>query len=300
MVDAKRPSVLILLSFYEGFEFIEDQLTSILGQEEVDVDVVIRAQSGFDELTQWIASESFSVIQVIDGAEDLVKSPGTNFHQLIISSLSMFESYDFVAFSDQDDSWLSRKLIEAVNCLDASRCDSYSSAVRVWNGFSDGPLLAVGGLRKYCYLTQAGGAGCTYVFRSQIASSYARFLIEHSGARSFKSHDWLFFAFCRKNQVPWFVDDRSFIRYRQHGRNVVGANVGLGALLVRVRRLFFGDYVNELKKNAFLILGLSGMHLITFLVKNTTKINRSSIIALIILISVISRGVLSWPEKRGT
>ena len=48
----------------------------------------------------------------------------------------------------------------------------------------------------------------------------------HSPAKNVALHDWLTYAVCRAHGKRWVIDDKSSVKYRQHGNNVVGANVG--------------------------------------------------------------------------
>lgn len=104
--------VLVLMSAYNGEAYIREQLDSIIRQEE-RADILVR-DDGSDDLTKQILAEyehTYSNITVIYGENiGVVKS----FFQL----LEHAKGYDYYAFSDQDDVWMSDKLSCACKALD--------------------------------------------------------------------------------------------------------------------------------------------------------------------------------------
>ena len=56
------------------------------------------------------------------------------------------------------------------------------------------------------------------------------------------SHDW--WSYQLVSGVGGFVhyDPEPFVRYRQHGNNAVGSNLGWRARMLRLRRLLRGDF----------------------------------------------------------
>lgn len=54
-------------------------------------------------------------------------------------------------------------------------------------------------------------------------------------------HDWYCYAFARKNRFEWYIDPNSFMFYRQHSANSVGANSGFKSLYKRIESVFSGD-----------------------------------------------------------
>lgn len=106
------PKVCVLLSTYNGEEFLRKQLDSILNQKDVEVHLVARddgsSDSTVDILKEYDAKYQFDKIIV-----------GSNvgwrcsFSTLVLNA----DDYDYYAFSDQDDVWNERKLITAINMM---------------------------------------------------------------------------------------------------------------------------------------------------------------------------------------
>jgi rhamnosyltransferase len=59
----------------------------------------------------------------------------------------------------------------------------------------------------------------------------------HGPARSVEAHDWLIYAICRAAGWSWFIQPTSWVDYRQHGGNELGANKGLRSALWRLGRI---------------------------------------------------------------
>ena len=69
-----------------------------------------------------------------------------------------------------------------------------------------------------------------YVLNKDLALALQYFVKEHWDAvNEIVLHDWLMYAFARSNGYKWFIDPKPSMRYRQHGKNQVGANTGFQA-----------------------------------------------------------------------
>src|SRR5690242_19787083 len=111
-MPVKHPKVAVLLAAYNGMQWIEEQLASILGQSAVHITVYISIDPSTDGTEAWCAAYAAEHPEVL-----VLPTAGTfggasrNFFRLIRDV--DFEGYDFVAFADQDDVWHSNKLQRA-------------------------------------------------------------------------------------------------------------------------------------------------------------------------------------------
>lgn len=99
--------VLVLMSTYNGSEKIQRQIESILNQENVIINVFIRDDGSNKETTdilKKLESEEPEKIMCIYGSNVGYKH---SFMDLLFSARM---DYDYYAFSDQDDIWLSDKM----------------------------------------------------------------------------------------------------------------------------------------------------------------------------------------------
>ena len=90
------------------------------------------------------------------------------------------------------------------------------------------------------------GPGCTYVLNVISAQKFKSFLISNfSKLNKINNHDWLIYAFFRKKEMKWHIDSKPMMRYRNHGSNQMGPNIGLAALLKRLNLINTNWYSNE-------------------------------------------------------
>ena len=62
------------------------------------------------------------------------------------------------------------------------------------------------------------------------------------------ANSWSMTAVCRASGKRWLIDSKASLHYRQHDENVVGANSGFKAKLVRFQKIFNGWYKAEVLK----------------------------------------------------
>lgn len=233
-----RPKVLIMMSTYNGELYIEEQLESILAQEEIEVHTIIR-DDGSKDLTLEILSRyaqkepsKFTVLYesnvgVKKSFFDLIKHAG--------------KEYDYYAFCDQDDVWLPKKMISAVNnirsfdnselpmlyCSSTQMVDQDLLPMKIW------PEQPSKELSLYNALIENTCVGCTIVLntkgfeliRSRIPSQIDKIIM----------HDWWMYL-CISAFGRVFFDPSPGILYRQHQSNVLGG--ASDSLVVKWKKRF--------------------------------------------------------------
>lgn len=218
----------VALCTYNGAEFIEAQLNSILGQTLKPDEIIICDDLSTDrtvEIINAVANATSIPVKLFVNPERL--GVIHNFEQAISKCTG-----DLVALSDQDDIWLPEKLQVSVEALDKAR--TFTS--------SDTPILVhsdlmlvdrTGNLIANSYRAHQGirpaGAdplpglllrnsvtGCTILMNQALLKAALPF------PRSVLMHDWwlaLVAAACgRVIELP-----QATMLYRQHDGNVVGA-----------------------------------------------------------------------------
>lgn len=128
------PKVNVLMSTYNGEKYIEEQISSIAGQNGVKVNLLVRDDGSNDDTLKKLCMEFEKNPGSIVGV-DIRK--GSN-----IGSLLSFEELirhsgnaDYYAFSDQDDVWRPAKLQQSISQLRhySKRPALYASAVDLVN-----------------------------------------------------------------------------------------------------------------------------------------------------------------------
>lgn len=249
------PRCLVLLAAYNGIDFIDEQIRSILGQQDVDVEIIISVDHSDDGTENWVdslASEEPRVRALEHGRK--FGGAGANFFRLILEA--PLENYDVVALADQDDIWLPSKLRHAYDTLQEGQLDGYSSDVLAF--WPDGRELIVKKSQPqvaHDHLFEAAGPGCTYVMSRSLALAVRENIkVNVAEITKVTLHDWYIYAFARENAFQWFIDDQVQMRYRQHGKNQVGVNTGVVAFKSRLSKVFGGWWLNQ----ALLIARLVG------------------------------------------
>jgi len=238
--------VIVLFAAYNGDKFISQQLDTILQQQNVQVHIVCSVDFSCDSSFEICSSyaERFENVTVLPYGERF-GGAGKNFFRLLHDT--DFECYDYIAFSDQDDIWPSDKLLKAVEYL--QQYDCYSSNVTAfWEDGREVLINKAQSQRKWDYLFEAAGPGCTYVLKLEVAVQFKNFLLEdyHKISSNITLHDWLIYAFARSRNYRWFIDSKPMMLYRQHANNQVGTNNSIAAAIKRfklIRKRWYREQV---------------------------------------------------------
>ncbi|MBK4416164.1 glycosyltransferase [Enterobacter hormaechei] len=240
-----KPKVLVLLAVYNGEKWLAEQLTSIIAQKNIELDIIINIDKSNDNsysICERFVTDNIKILpygQVFGGA-------GANFYHLIHEC--DFSTYDYIAFSDQDDIWFESKISTAISKLEDF--DAYSSnVIAFWDSGKQCFIDKAQPQKRFDYFFEAAGPGCTYVLTQKLAISFKRFLHENYGdVKKISLHDWLLYAFARERNYRWFIDPEPGMLYRQHANNQVGANTSFSGAFKRLAKIRQSWYRNEVYK----------------------------------------------------
>lgn len=248
-MPVKHPKIAVLLAAYNGMQWIEEQLVSILNQSAVDVTIHISIDPSTDGTEAWcmaFAAQHPAVTVLAEAGR--FGGASRNFFRLVRDV--DFGGYDFIAFSDQDDVWHPDKLRRATEFLKSPGVDAYSSNVTAF--WPDGRALFLDKAQPqvtWDFLFEAAGPGCTYVLsKTLIGSLKASMLANWEPLQSVSLHDWYFYAFARSHGYRWHIDRMSSMEYRQHEHNQVGANTGLSQLIARYKTIHDGWWFSQIRQ----------------------------------------------------
>jgi rhamnosyltransferase len=253
-MPVKHPNVAVLLAAFNGMQWIEEQLTSILRQSKVKVTIYISIDPSSDGTEAWCAAYANKHSQVIVlPSGEIFGGASRNFFRLIRDV--DISAYDFISFADQDDIWHSDKLQRATETINNLQLDAYSSNVRAF--WPDGRTQLLDKAQPqvtWDYLFESAGPGCSYVMSKAFVLALKASMLENWQAlQAITLHDWYIYAFARSHGFRWFIDPMPSVEYRQHGSNQVGANTGLIPLITRYRRIYNGWWFSQVKKVALLV-----------------------------------------------
>lgn len=265
--------IAVLLAAYNGIQWIEEQIDSILNQVGVDLQIFISIDISTDNTREFLEKKYLENKRIVI-LEDVGKFGGAakNFYRLIRDV--DFSQFDYISLSDQDDIWNNNKLLNAHQMIIENKCSGYSSNVTAF--WEDGRKLLVDKAQnqtKYDYLFEAAGPGCTYVLTIKLALEIKSFIIHRwLQVNEIELHDWFIYAYCRENNYKWYIDKLPSMMYRQHSINVVGANTGINAKIKRMKLILSSWYRNETIK-LIKIFDIENKYKITSLVTHKSYLN---------------------------
>ena len=225
-------NVAILLATYNGEKYLSEQLDSLLNQHQVNVHIYIQDDNSTDNTLKIINfyknkyPDNFSNIFHCD-----FKNPCKNFLNLVNK---VNDTYDYYAFSDQDDVWLNDKLIHAINILKQGNdlyCGRTEIVDRKLTSFGYSPLFQFPPSFKNAIVQSIAG-GNTMVFNKKIFN-----LLKKNCNVDVQSHDWWTYILTTFTGHKVFYDKNPKVLYRQHNKNHNGSNIGFINQLVRI---FYG------------------------------------------------------------
>lgn len=212
--------VAVLMSTYNGVAFLQQQIESVLSQQDdFELDLWVR-DDGSRDGTQRILEEYAAAGKLRWYTGDNLK-PAKSFMDLVLHC----PGYDYYAFADQDDLWLPGKLAAGIRQLNSRNAPSlyFANASLV-----DGQLNSLGRdvykvspRLDLATLSCAGGLlGCTMIFNRPLAT----LLQACPMPDAMVMHDFYIALVCALAGGDIIYDNTPRMLYRQHGSNVVGAS----------------------------------------------------------------------------
>ena len=240
MID-QMPVVAVLMSTYNGEEYIREQLDSIYKQEGVMVKLFVRDDGSTDGTIDILKeySRRYPLEITLDGEN---VRPGESFMRLVYKYADVPE-IDYYAFADQDDIWLPKKLYVAIEKIKRIAHDKpvlYCSNQYIYaDGENKGDRhTEPQRVDLISHLTKNTIAGCTFVFNKRLAQLVNESERPDSRIIRYRLHDaWLMLVAITCGRVVY--DKNSNMLYRIHGGNTVGIKkIPLSVRMNRLKRFF--------------------------------------------------------------
>ena len=211
-------SVAVMMSTYNGERFLEEQIESVLHQADLKVDLFIRDDGSSDGTIELLKKyEPRSEVHIEYGDH---KGIGNSYMSLIYS---VPDTYDYYAFSDQDDVWHEDKLITAVRSLERENGMLYASNLECMGmdgrglGMKFEPEEIPHNEKLLSVVCRNRLYGCTQVFTNELC----RIVKERRPSEQLlrvRIHDnWLAVSAAAVGKIIY--DEGSHICYRRHDRN---------------------------------------------------------------------------------
>ncbi len=248
---SKKPYVAVILAAYNGELFIENQIQSIINQENVNIELFISLDLSSDNSQNIISkySKKYSNINLLS-YDKRYGSASKNFLNAFLQI--DYSKFDYIALSDQDDIWMKRKIINGIDKILQRNSDIYSSNALAF-GLKNKKNKIIDKSQKqteYDFLFEGGGPGCTYVMKKNFFQNFQIQLDKNKYyINDIWSHDWLIYCYARLNKYEWYIDKNYYILYRQHNSNQLGANLGYRNFLFRAKFVLSGKAIDASLKN---------------------------------------------------
>jgi len=226
--------VQILMSTYNGEQYIRTQLESIVNQDIEKKSLLIRDDGSSDNTVGIIEefAQNYPWIKYYCG-----KNIGSrkSFMELLYNS---DPDAAYIALADQDDLWLPEKLRKAQMCLENSTLNGKKIPLLycgdkqiVGRNLEKLDVHVERKVRKISFgnaLVQNICTGCTAVMNQELATLIKEY--RSTDLENMIMHDWwLYLVASCFGRV--YYDTNAYILYRQHGNNVYGAMIGRRDLL---------------------------------------------------------------------
>lgn len=243
------------MAAFNGVRYLQPQVDSIFDQKGVDITLYVSVDRSTDGTEEWFRNLQAKTERVILlPCGESFGGAARNFFRLLREV--DFSRFEYVAYADQDDIWLPEKLKRATDFLSDSGAAGYSSdIVAFWESGRSRYIKKSFPQRRWDYLFESAGPGCTFVFKRQLAMDMQDLLQQKvQETQDVGLHDWFTYAFARARGHAWLIDDYASLMYRQHGHNQVGVNAGFAAVWWRAKKVLNGWGLNQ----AWLIAELVG------------------------------------------
>lgn len=111
--------IAVLMSTYNGEKYLKEQLDSIINQKcKYSIDIYIRDDGSTDNTLNIIKDEQKKHTNIY-----LEIGENIGYNASFFTLLNNINGYDYYAFSDQDDVWMSDKISIAISCIEAHGID---------------------------------------------------------------------------------------------------------------------------------------------------------------------------------
>lgn len=212
----------VLLSTYNGDKYLREQINSLLSQEEVEIDILVRDDGSTDKTIEILKEfKDRGELNWFSGDNIGVKK---SFLELVKQSS---RDFDYYAFCDQDDVWLNNKLYEAGRKLNSEShlpLLYFSKTTKVDQDLSS---MEDNDYKGYSYsfsevLVKNNATGCTMIFNSKLKEIINE--VDYNELNNKPLHDHWIYMLCLAVGGKIVYDNESYIMYRQHKNNVVGGS----------------------------------------------------------------------------
>lgn len=241
--ELRDQSIAVVMSSYNGADYIVEQLDSILAQNISNLSVIVRDDGSNDGTVQ--------ILQQYAQRGDIRLICGENegYVRSFFDVLAVAGDFDYYCFADQDDIWLSDKVSSAISLIQESSTRGpvlYCSELLYCDEHCKNPQrskLNFIGLNGQKMVYEDICSGNTMVFNREMKE-----LATIGGAKDIFAHDWWFgLVGCSLGTLVW--DENPHILYRRTGNNASPSGMSsLRLAKYRVEKIFGNGKLPRIRK----------------------------------------------------
>lgn len=237
----EKKKVKVLLSAYNGEEYITQQIDSILGQTYTNIELYVRDDGSKDATLKVLEPYEKS------GQIQLERGRNIGFVGSFFWLIEHAGEADYYAFSDQDDVWFPNKIEMALERLadtDESKPVLYFSNYDFYDGELNFKAHGNGKKPKMCFRNSM--VDCVSLGFNSVFNKKAHDLTVEKQPQKFTGHDWWMYMLC-SGLGEVIYDERPTVKYRRHGSNVSdGGDSFLKFQIWRFKRFFMNGYFRKI------------------------------------------------------
>ena len=237
--------VAILLASFNGSQYLEEQISSILQQTHKNWTLYASDDCSEDNTYDLLQKFSTKYPKKINLFRHSSRQGCTkNFLSLVFN-----RSIDanFFAFCDQDDYWNPDKLergIKVLSQIKSNELGLYGTRTAIIDK-SKSHILGFSPIFKdrpnfLNALVQCIMGGNTTLFNNRARKIFLQ--SDKKAAEKLISHEWALYALVSGCGGYVHYDTYPSVQYRQHNKNRTGSNIKLSAQLIRINKLLKGEF----------------------------------------------------------
>lgn len=220
-----KDSVAILMSTYNGEQFLDEQIKSIINQTYQDWHLYIRDDGSSDNTVEILRKYSKKDNRITFINENKIKNVG-----IVASFMSLLDSVNayYYMFSDQDDVWKMDKIAITLEKMKSeTNKDNIPVCVHTDLQVVDSKLKGEQSMKKgyvwssfYHLMFGNCVTGCTMMINQSVKD---KIKFESQNKNLIPLHDWWIALIASAFGKVVFINEKT-IYYRQHEKNVIGSN----------------------------------------------------------------------------
>ena len=236
--------VAVIIAFFNGNEYIEEQLKSIFAQTHKNIKIFIFDDNSKKSLKKNLINlnKKNSLISIIKRGENV--GYAKNF---LYGIRDIHEYFDYYAFCDQDDIWEKNKIeigLKSCELKNNNEPKLYFSRTAYYNSDC---TREIGESKKHKKapifknaLVQNIAGGNTIILNKKGRDILCSTLI----SEDYTAHDWWSYQVISGVNGEIIRSNDKTVKYRQHKENIVGLNNSFKEKINRLMYFFSGEYKN--------------------------------------------------------